>query len=106
MFIMAHEIWYLALLILVAGAGLVVPAVRRWDRNAPGERVKPKPISKQPKLKPAPLKAKPEPTAPPKVAPPAPAQPAPLEAPPEPVVEDVLAPAEAPAVPVEVAEPE
>jgi hypothetical protein len=37
---------------LVAGAGLVVPAVRRWDRNAPGERVKPKPISKQPKLKP------------------------------------------------------
>jgi fused signal recognition particle receptor len=103
MLIMAYEIWYLALLILVAGAGLVVPAVRRWDRNAPGERVKPKPISKQPKLKPAPLKPKPEPTAPPKLAPP---QAAPVEAPPEPVAEDVLAPVEAPAVPVEVAEPE
>jgi len=95
---MAHEIWYFALLILVAGAGLVVPAVRRWDRNAPGDRVKPKPISKQPKLKPAPLTPRPETTAPPRVVPP-PA--APVEAPPEPVAEDVLAPAEAPAVPVE-----
>ena len=97
---MAHEIWYLSLLILVAGAALVVPAVRRWDRNAPGERVKPKPISKQPKLKPAPLKPKPEATAPTTVAPPA----TPVQAPPEPAIEEAVAPAEAPTVPVE--EPE
>jgi hypothetical protein len=32
---MPNEIWYLALLILVAGTALVVPAVRRWDRAAP-----------------------------------------------------------------------
>jgi fused signal recognition particle receptor len=35
---MPNEIWYLALLVLVAGAALVVPAVRKWDRSAPAER--------------------------------------------------------------------
>src|SRR5688572_724333 len=34
---MAEEIWYLALLLIAGGAALVVPTVRRWDRQAPSE---------------------------------------------------------------------
>ncbi len=35
---MPNEIWYLALVVLVAGAALVVPVVRKWDRSAPSDR--------------------------------------------------------------------
>jgi fused signal recognition particle receptor len=34
---MPAEIWYLGLLVIGAGAALIVPAVRRWDRQAPSE---------------------------------------------------------------------
>ncbi len=40
---MPNEIWYLALLVLVAGTALVVPLVRRWDRSAPSAPPKARP---------------------------------------------------------------
>ena len=43
---MPTEIWYLALLIPLLAVALLAPAVRRWDRNAPGEVEKPTKVSK------------------------------------------------------------
>jgi fused signal recognition particle receptor len=34
---MPPEIWYLGLLLIAAGAAAIVPAVRKWDREAPSE---------------------------------------------------------------------
>ena len=34
---MPPEIWYLGLLLIVAGAAAIVPAVRKWDREAPSD---------------------------------------------------------------------
>jgi fused signal recognition particle receptor len=87
---MPTEIWYLALLILVAGAALVVPTVKRWDRDAPQEAVKPAKVSKPVKapIGERPTKAKPtEATKPPagKVAKPPVGKPEKAE--PEPEVE-------------------
>ncbi len=110
---MPNEIWYLALLILVAGTALVVPAVRRWDRAAPSDApaqtaaragAPPKAATAPPKAATAPPKAatappKARPTAPKKpgvrIRPPVPAEPESAAAPEAPPAE-----AEAPAVPV------
>jgi fused signal recognition particle receptor len=121
--IMPNEIWYLALLILVAGAAFVVPAVRRWDRKAPSDTETPtkpgigtrpgvtKPGTKPGVVGPAPTKPAPTKPAPTKPGPtkpaptkPAPPRPAPTQAPTtkpaptepvEPQVEAVTAEAEA-----------
>jgi fused signal recognition particle receptor len=118
---MPNEIWYLALLILVAGAALVVPTVRRWDRAAPSDAAPktatrpgapPKAATAPPKAAPpkaAPKKAAPAPKPPVRVRPPVPVEPeqapaagtAPAEAKPAPAEAPVVVPApEAPAVPV------
>ena len=81
---MPNEIWYLALLVLVAGAALVVPVVRRWDRSAPADR--PSTITKAPTrpgtTKPA---TKAGTTAPPKARPTKPVKPGVTVRPPVPV---------------------
>lgn len=34
---MPQNIWYLVLLLLPVGLALIVPAARRWDRDAPSD---------------------------------------------------------------------
>ncbi len=92
---MPNEIWYLALLVLVAGIALVVPLVRRWNRSAPSDR--PSTITKAPTrpgtTKPA---TKAGTTAPPKGRPTKPVKPGvtvrpPVQVEPKPPVEDEIA---------------
>ena len=107
---MPNEIWYLALLVLVAGTALVVPVVRKWDRSAPSDR--PSTITKaptRPGISKPPTKAAGT-TAPPKARPTKPVKPGvtvrpPVPVEPKPPVEEE-AEAEVEAVPVEEAAPE
>jgi fused signal recognition particle receptor len=97
---MPNEIWYLALLIPIAGIALVVPAVRRWDRVAPSDEVTPTRAGTRPG---APPKAA---TTPPKARPSAPTKPGVKIRPPVPVEPEPAPVAEAPpAAPVEAEAP-
>ncbi len=71
---MPTEIWYLALLLIAAGAAAIVPAVRRWDRRAPSDT---RPERRRPVARSGTAAAEAVKTAPPKVRKTAPARPTP-----------------------------